>query len=351
MKIVKYLFFLLLLIFIGSAIYFGTQDSRFRIEKQTTVNAPASVVFKEVNHLDRWEEWGPWKKGKDYHFTRAEKTTGEGAAVKWTGPDKGNLTTTKVIPDTEIEQDISYHTFFGERTAKMSWTFLPVTEQETEIQWTINGKHSLMDKIWLALSRKDFDTDWLTRQEKAIAAMERTVIEAMQAYSLNVEGITHYGGGYYMYTSTVSKEQDIHKRMVPVIRQVSSFMEENNIRKAGEPFILYNETDSAGNVIFSAAIPVREQVITPESATVVAAFLNPITAVKVTLKGGYQHLPEAHSLARAYIRENGYEQDREKKVFEILSVSQNDTPNPAEWITEVYIPIVSEELDNNTDHL
>lgn len=350
MKIVKYLFFLLLLVFIGSAIYFGTKDGKFNVENQTVVEAPVSVVFKEVNHLDRWEKWGPWKKEKDFHFTQAEKTSGEGAAVKWTGKDKGNLTTTKVIPDQKIEQEISYHTFFGERTAQMTWTFTPLNHQETEIQWTIQGSHNLMDKIYFALSRKDFDADWIARQKKSIAGMEDSVVEAMQAYSFNVDGITHYGGGYYMYNSAVSKQQDIHKRMLPMLDQVKAFMEKNNIRKAGEPFILYNEIDSSNNVIFSAGIPVREQVITPESSSIVASFLKPLTAVKVSLKGAYNHIPEAHSLARAYIRENGYEEDTHKKPFEIFSVNQDDTLNPAEWITEIYIPIVSEEIEDTGEY-
>lgn len=350
MKIVKYLFFLLLLVFIGSAIYFGTKEGSFEIENSQQIDAPLPVVFKEVNNLEHWDIWGPWDKGKDYHFSKSEQQSGEGATVHWTGDDKGSIVTTKVIPDSEIEQQITYHTFFGERTGRMVWKFESVDEQ-TLVTWTLSGKHNLMEKIYFALSRKDFDSGWRQRKDLALKDMQEAITEAMNQYALNVDGISHYGGGYYLYTSSVTKEGQIHHKMLPMFREVLDFAENNNIQNSGQPFIIYNEKDNSGNIIFSAGVPVKEQVITPESSPVVAAYMNPITAVKVSLKGKYNHIPEAYSLARAYIRENGYEENREGKVFEIYSVREKDTPNPAEWVTEIYVPIISDELETSDFNL
>ena len=40
-------------------------------------------------------------------FTYAEKTSGEGASYSWDGDMSGSMTTTKVIPNKEIQQDLT----------------------------------------------------------------------------------------------------------------------------------------------------------------------------------------------------------------------------------------------------
>ena len=31
------------------------------LERAITINAPDSAVFKEVNSLQRWQNWSPWR--------------------------------------------------------------------------------------------------------------------------------------------------------------------------------------------------------------------------------------------------------------------------------------------------
>lgn len=345
MKIVKYLFFLLLLVFIGSAIYFGTQEGSFTIENTKVIDAPLPVVFEKVNSLESWETWGPWTNPSELHFSKAEKSTGEGASIHWSGNEKGGLVTTRVIPNSEIEQEITYHTFFGERKAVMKWLF-ESEQNQTNVHWIFSGKHSLMDKIYFALFKKDFESSWRNNKELSLTALERVVKEDMQLYSINVDGITHYGGGYYMFVSSVAKSKEVHQKMIPMFRQVQKFTEDNNIRLSGQPLLIYNEIDPANkNIIFSAGIPVREQVITPDESPVVAGFFEPVSAVKVTLKGNYQHVEEAYSDARAFMRENGYKENPDRKIFEIFSVGEDDNLNPAAWVTEIYLPIKEKEIE------
>src|SRR5690606_10318715 len=120
------------------------------------------------------------------------------------------------------------------------------------------------------------------------------------------------------------------------------------LNMAGNPFTIYNQIDNANNtVIFSAGIPVREQVITPEGSPVVCGFMEPVSTVKTTLKGNYNHLAETYTKTREYIEKNGLQIDPERKIFEVYITDPEEVPNPANWVTEVYIPIIStpEPLD------
>jgi hypothetical protein len=129
--------------------------------------------------------------------------------------------------------------------------------------------------------------------------------------------------------------------MKPMMDVVMGFIAKNSLNMAGKPFTIYNEIDNAnGTVIFSTGVPVKEQVITPEGSPVVCGFMEPISAVKISLKGNYDHLPEAYTKGRQYIEKNGHQIDPNGKMFEVYMTDPETTPNPAAWLTEVYIPII-----------
>lgn len=341
MKILKYLLFLILLIIIGTAIYFGTKDGTYSIEDSKVIPAPPEVVFDKVNDLKSWETWGPWKKDDNITFTYAEKTSGEGASFSWQGDKNGSMITTKVIPYKEIEQDLSMETSRGEKQSKVLWNFEEM-DGGTKVTWTIKGVHSMMDKAYYSISGFNFASEVHQMKKLALEEISKEVTEEMKKYSINVDGVTSYGGGYYMYTTSVAKQSELEEKTKPMMHLVMDFVLNNKLNMAGNPFSIYNEFDDANNtVIFSTAVPVRERVITPEGSPVVCGFMDAVSAVKITLKGSYEHLPEAYAKGREYIRMEGLQIDTDAKMFEVYLTDPEEVPNPAQWLTEVYIPIIS----------
>ena len=80
MKVLKYLFFLILLLFIGVAVYFGTQDGDYHVSETRIINAPPEVVFQNINDYRNWENWGSWMKDETVKINYPEITSGEGAS-------------------------------------------------------------------------------------------------------------------------------------------------------------------------------------------------------------------------------------------------------------------------------
>lgn len=342
MKILKYLLFLILIIIIGSAIYFGTKEGSYDIQDSMIIQAPPQVVFNKVNDYKSWEKWGPWKKeDSTMVFTYAEKTSGEGASYSWDGEMSGSMTTTKVIPNKEIEQDLTLNTPAGERNPKVYWTFEEV-DGGTKVTWGMKGEHTLIDKAYYSWSDFDFDASMHQMNKTGLEGIATEVAEDMKQYSINVDGVTQYGGGYYMYTTTVAKQDEIEGRLDAMLEQVMGFIKQNNLNMAGAPFTIYNEFDNTtGTVIFSTCIPVKEQVITPEDSPVVCGFMEPVSAVKTTLKGDYKNISEAYTKTRQYIEKNSLQIDPMGKMFEVYITNPEETPNPADWLTEIYFPILS----------
>ncbi|MDN3724644.1 SRPBCC family protein [Aequorivita sp. SDUM287046] len=342
MKILKYLLFLILLIIIGSAIYFGTKDGTYNLMDSMVINAPPEVVFNKVNDYKTWESWGQWKKqDSTITITYAEKTSGEGASYSWEGEMSGSMTTTKVIPNKAIEQDLTLNTPGGERHPKVVWTFEEV-EGGTKVTWGMKGEHTLMDKAYYSISGFNFDAAMHQMNKAGLESIALEVANDMKQYSINVDGVTQYGGGFYMYTTSVAKQSEIGEKMKSLMEVVKSFIAKNNLNMAGEPFTIYNEIDNANNtVIFSTGIPVKEQVITPDGSPVVCGFMEPVSAVKVSLKGNYDHLPEAYNNGHQYAEKNNLQIDSAGKMFEVYITDPEETPNPANWLTEIYIPIIT----------
>ncbi len=344
MKILKYLLFLILLVIIGSAIYFGTKEGDYEIADSITIAAPTEVVFEKVNDLKTWEVWMPKRADdSDQVYSYAEKSSGEGASLSWGGKQAASVSTVKVIPNSEIVQEFTFNSPAGKRTAEMYWTFETMGDS-TKVSWTTKGKHTLTDKAYRSIIGSNFDDKIQERNRKGLSRLSAEVIADMKKYTIHVDGITQYGGGYYMYTTSVAKEPEVLEKSRPMMKMVKDFVSRNNLNASGRPFILYNEIDPTNNtVIFSTCVPLKEKVITPENSPVVSGFMEPVSALKVSLKGNYDHLPQALEQGMEYMKENDLQVDSSRKIFEVFVTDAEKEPNPAKWVTELYIPVVSKD--------
>ncbi|MEL6809834.1 MAG: SRPBCC family protein [Bacteroidota bacterium] len=347
MKLLKYLFFLILIVVIGGAVYFGTKDGNYDLSESRVINAPTPMVFSKVNDLRTWEHWGPWKKeDSTMVFSYGEQTSGEGASYSWTGAMDGSMKTTKVTPNEHILQDLTLQTPGGERNPKVYWDFEP-TDSGTKVTWGMRGEHTFMDKVYYALSGMDFDGDMKKMHNDGLEGIETSVMEDMKKFTITTEGVKEHGGGYYMYTTAASKQSELGSKMAPMLGKVHGFMQQNNITTAGMPFTIYNDWDEAnGTVIFSTAIPVSERIVVTEG-DVLCGYMEPTHAVKTVLMGNYTNLPEAYKKAQAYIGQNNLIMDTSKKMFEVYANDPGMVPNPAEWKTEIYIPVFKDLRSNH----
>jgi effector-binding domain-containing protein len=354
MKILKYLLFLILIVIIGGAIYFGTKDGSFDVSETKIMNAPPALVYDNVKDYKNWASWGPWMKlDPNVKMNYAEKTEGEGASYSWSSDHmevgKGSMETVKVIPLKEIDQKISFNTPIGDSQSDVYWRFEETeTPGQTKVTWGMKGEQSFMEKVFMSFQEEDMESGMSTMFQTGLTNLETVVLEEMKKYSINIDGITTFSGGYYMYNTTASKLSEIGRKMGAMLGQISGYMQENKLQASGMPFTIYNEVDAQnGTVIFSACIPVKEKIITPAGSPVLCGFMNPITSLKTTLKGNYDHLGEAYEKANEYIATNNLVKHPKEKMFEVYSTDPGEEPNPANWITEIYMPIVASQKPEN----
>lgn len=345
MKILKYLFFLFLIAIIAGAIYIATKDGEYHFEESTIVEAPLPVVFNEVNNYYNWETWGPWRtETDDMIISYNENTRGEGGGFSWKSENlgDGSIETVNVNPEESIEQRVIHNPTFSESDGKMYWEFEEV-EEGTKVTLGMTGKQSFKEKLAFALTENSLSGIFKPRLSRSLEKLNKGLQNKMKVYSINVDGVTTHGGGFYMYTTTATKISQVPTRMQKMLTEVRNYMENNNIAMQGDPFVLYNSWDEQNNsAIYSVGIFTPSLVITPTDSDVLNGMMPVQKVVKTTLKGDHENLKEAWDLAYQYIEENNLQADEESQPFEVYKTDPDTTLNPANWITEIFIPITNE---------
>ena len=342
MKILKYLLFLLLILFIAGSIYVATKEGDFQLEETRVIPAPASLLFKEVNEIPNWKEWSYWGSEEDMHVVMKSTSSGEGSGFSWENSQMGDgsITTEAVIPNKSLDQQLVLDRSISDITANLYWKFEP-EEEGTRVTWGVRDNLNFKEKLALTLGDGSLTSLLQPKLERGLENLEEQVLRKMEEYSINVDGVTQHGGGFYMYMTTATRTTDIYSKAGDMIEQVSLFMRSNNISIDGKPFILYNQRDErSDSSIFSAAVPTPSQVITPEGSSVLSGFLPAQKSVKITLKGNFKNAPEAWQEGYRYIEENGLQVNPEAAPFEVFYNDPEVDENPAMWLTEIYIPIL-----------
>ena len=341
MKALKYIVIVLVVLLITSFTYVAVQPNNYDIQRTRIINAPAAVLFNTVNDFKNWETWSPWiEKEPDLQITYPENTSGIGASYSWIGKEgAGNMKTLAVSPYDSISQDMQFEDF---PPSNIYWKF-DKTEKGTEVTWGMkSNKMPFILKFYAAISGgmdKMVGPDF----ERGLARLDSVAVNSMKAYNVTINGITEYGGGFYLYKTINATSSNISQVMGQQYGSIGMFMGQNNIAMNGMPFTIYHDMNfENGSVIMSNGMPVKEKIVVTGDTDILSGYMPKQKVLRATLKGNYNNLPKAWKTTMTYIADNNLEQSTVNKPFEIYTTDPGDFPNPADWVTVIYIPLKEE---------
>ncbi len=338
MKTLKYILLLLLILIIGFSIYIAVQPNSFNVTRTKVINAPASVVYNNIIVFKNWKSWSSWLEEKpETIITLSEKTEGIGGSYSWKDDDgTGFMTTTDTKPIGTIAQEMQFGDF---PKSDVTWNLKPNEDGTTEVTWNISGKN-------LPFTLKAFLTvmGGVEKQigphfERGLKLLDSVLQTEMKVYSINVEGVTQHSGGYYLYNTTSCKFSEFEKNMKETMPKVGAYAMTHNVTMAGPPFILYHKWDEENDaVIFSCCVPTNSKMISNEPGILIGQ-LKSFRTVKTVLKGNYDNLKSAWEATKEYIADNNLEMIEAGPMLETYLTDPMSQPNPAKWITEIYIAV------------
>jgi len=342
MKALKYILLLILIVIIGSAIYIATLDNSYEVSRTKVIKAPVEVVFNNVNDYKNWPSWSPWlEKDTLAQLTYSDITFGKDANYTWKSDNEevgeGSMTTI----DSESFKSIQQHIKFiapWESESDVYWKFKTVADG-TEVTWGMKGEMGFGEKAFMAFSggmEKMVGPDY----EKGLDKLNAVLQEDMKRFNIDVDGMTTHSGGYYIYKTGSCKIDEYQSKKNELMPQIDMYVEKNNISTAGPAFAIYHKLDVENDaIIFSCAVPVIEKVITDADSKLLVGMLKPFEAVKVTLQGDYKNIDAAWAEGLKHIKENNLEELEGVPALEAYPTNPVFVPNPADWITEIYIPV------------
>ena len=338
MKYLKYILFLLLIAIIGAAIYIAVQPNEFSVTRVRTIKAPASIIYNNVNDFKNWEAWSSWvEKDPNTVITLPENTSGIGGSYSWEDKDGiGTMKTIETVANESIKQQMQFADF---PPSDVHWSFKPNEDGSTEVTWNIAGYNLPFKFKMFSVLMGGMEKQIGPHFEHGLEKLDGIVTESMKVYSININGLTEYGGGFYLYKTINASSSNISDIMGQQYGSIVSFMVQNNIAFNGMPFTIYQDMNLENQtVIMSNAMPVNDKVNISGDTDILCGYIPKTPVLKATLKGNYTYLSEAWKKVMAHVAENNLVQS-ELKPFEIYTTDPGDFPNPADWITEIYIPI------------
>lgn len=350
MRFLKNIFLLLLALIIIAALYLATLDGSYDIKRSRLIQADRIVVFNELNDYKNWQEWGPWfEKDSTISVQYSDNTIGTGGAYTWTSDIEGGgrMKTLAVHEPERLDQEIVFETPFGDMMSDVYW-MIQSSDDGTKLTWGIKGEMSFLTRFMAS----GMEEQLAPMEERGLELFDENLQRKLKKHSIDSIGVVDFSGGFYLYLSTSSKIASMDNKLQPMMLEIEKYIEDNNIRVTGSPFTIYHNFDEEnGTTMFSIGYPIAERIVTVGS-DILTGFFERGTYFKTVLKGSYENSKLAWEKAifdASSLKEYNFVEAGEP--FEIYVNNPTNTPNPAELISEIYLPVEKiKVLELNEDY-
>ncbi len=340
MRILKYIFLLLLLVFVALSVYLFTQKGAYSVNQKLVIQLPKTTLFNYVNDYRNWDEFhAVLVKDSTTKVDFSTISVGVGATMDWENASgEGSFKTSSFVQNDSIVQKAEWHG----NTLQSYWVFKE-TSKGTEVTWNIAGNLDFKAKLYRFFS-KGFDSDIQSTMKATLVNLNQLLTEELNDYTITVEGVRTVNEVFYLQQKSVSTIPDFYAKVFQLFPKMHLFFEENSITKVGHPMVIFDSFDIPGNkVSFNICLQIPEEIFTSPESEITCGKRETYQALKVTLKGDYSHSKEAWDKGFAYMQANNLQESETGSYMEVYVKSSTQTHRPSEWITEIYIPLKSTE--------
>ena len=141
----------LVLIVGGFVMFAATRPDTYHVERSTRIDAPARVVFGQLEDLKAWATWSPWdKRDPQMQKTFEGPATGVGARTAWRGNKQvgtGRMEITEVQPPTLIKVRLTFIEPFA-AVANSAFNLAPDGDKAVTVTWSMDGTNNLVGKVF-----------------------------------------------------------------------------------------------------------------------------------------------------------------------------------------------------------
>jgi hypothetical protein len=139
-------------------IYAATRPAAFHVERSAKIEAPAPIVFSQIDDFKAWSSWSPWAK-LDPNMTQMYDgpPRGVGAKYAWQGNKKvgkGRMEITESQPPSLVVERLEFIEPFA-AVNQIKFQLAPEGEKVTQVTWSMDGHNNLVGKVFGVLMNMD----------------------------------------------------------------------------------------------------------------------------------------------------------------------------------------------------
>ncbi len=333
MKAIKIFLLVVVSLIVILLIVTALLPSHYHVEKSLEIEAPASMVYDQVNQLHNWPKWSPWfALDSNMKVTYSDMAEGKDAFFEWNSEKenvgKGKMTIEEAKPSEYLKFDVRFGN--GDMKSTSEWKF-DEKNGITKVTWTMDGDVGFFGRWFLNSIESQIGADYdngLAKLDSLVKTLPKYTIDITE---MDVQPIRMIA----VHDSTSMSESDIQKKMASAFMELLGFMQKNNIPHKGFPIAITNDWGK-DFWEFNCGMPIEMDAKYKLSGRII---FDTIPACKVVMGvhvGPYDQSEESFRQIMTYMKEKGYQQDG--RIWEEYINDPMNTP-PEKLITRIYFPV------------
>lgn len=296
------------------------------IRQSRQINAPANVVFSQVNDLRFWELWSPWQPA-DLPPNYGNSGVGRGGWVLWQQTADESYDQRFTITTSNPHQTVEIAMDFPQKAFAVSRIDVSESDQYTLVIWHMAIKTEGWKSVFFWLNQ---------RQNLSKAATNLTVTSEMffvQGMQLVERGLIDTFP-YVSIRRQVEWEQ-LNTLMGELYQQLTEAAEIGTFTIIGHPFAIYHAIGD-DRVDIECGYPIETPIDLKGGIVQTGVF--PETTCAIThFNGGFENLELGHTAVQQWMEERGLTLGGSPmEIYQSNSVGEGDESN---WTTAIVYPI------------
>ena len=334
MKILKYIFLLLILLSVGGSVFIATQKSDFTSVKSILIKTPKTAVYNYLNDNKNYKDWYVFD-SESIELQYSKNTSGAGSYFSWSGSEGEGKTT---IYFTKENDSIVQKTDLDGALSETVWK-LKDTIGGTKVTSISKGEMSFSNKLHSFING-GVNKVIGRKLELSLKNLNRSLDYELNTYSIASNGVVYKKGCYYLKHTINTKLSRLNYNVKILIPYLINFSNQNQIVISGKPFVIYNSIDkNKEKTNISVCLPIKRRIFTSSGSDIICAELHGYNSFKTTLYGDYSHRKTAWKKAEDFIIKNRESADKSIPLLEVYNKSSIDDLSPSQWQTTFYTAV------------
>lgn len=318
----------------GAGMLFACKPTPYEISREITIEAPAAVVFEQVNNHKNRDAWSPWE-AMDPNMTKSYEgpESGVGARYSWVGNDSvgtGSLEILESEPHSRIKSKLVF-TAPWESESTIEWKFVESGNQTT-VTWMIKGE---LPGYLFWMNEEDMDEQMAPDFEKGLAKL-KSVSEGLTVPKYEM-AMTEVAASPYFFIRDQVPFDDVNPAFFDErYGKIAAHLGADMASVTAPPFAIYHEWNEETKMA-DISVAMASSSKKPGNENIKKGDTYAGKVAMVSYMGPFEGTGDVHYFMHDKIIEAGYEMVG--SPWEVYVTDPETEPDTSKWITQVYYPV------------